>query len=99
MTASRSTALPGLMDMIDSEKMLVPLTRGERVVDTRGSTPAWLSSALFPFRSRFVDVDGATLHYVDEGTGPTLLQLHGAPMWSFMYRRVIMGLRDRYRCI
>ena len=61
--------------------------------------PAWLTSQLFPFRSRFVDVDGAHLHYVDEGSGPVLLFLHGAPNWSFFYRQFISGLRHDFRCI
>src|SRR3712207_1900127 len=61
--------------------------------------PAWLPEELFPFESRFADVDGAHVHYVDEGSGPVLLLLHGNPTWSFLYREVIAGLRDRFRCI
>ncbi len=61
--------------------------------------PDWLSPGEFPFRSRSLVVDGAALHYVDEGSGPVLLLLHGSPMWSFMYRRAISSLRARYRCI
>src|ERR1700694_5756290 len=59
--------------------------------------PAWLTSELFPFQSRFVDVDGARVHYVDEGSGPVLLFLHGAPNWSFFYRQFISGLRHDFR--
>jgi pimeloyl-ACP methyl ester carboxylesterase len=36
---------------------------------------------------------------VDEGSGPTLLFLHGSPTWSFVYRDVIRSLRDEFRCI
>jgi haloalkane dehalogenase len=54
---------------------------------------------LYPFEDRYVDIDGARVHYVDEGTGPTLLLLHGNPTWSFLYRDVIKGLRDRLRCV
>ena len=61
--------------------------------------PDWLDPVLFPFESRFLDVDGATVHHVDEGTGPPLLLLHGNPTWSFLYREVIAGLRDRFRCV
>jgi hypothetical protein len=61
--------------------------------------PAWLTSELFPFQSRFVDVDGARVHYVDEGSGPVLLFLHGAPNWSFFYRQFISGLRHDFRCV
>src|SRR3954451_9572897 len=31
--------------------------------------------------------------------GPPLLMLHGNPTWSFLYRDVIAGLRERFRCI
>jgi haloalkane dehalogenase len=61
--------------------------------------PEWLSADLYPFESRFVELGGATLHYVDEGSGPPLLLLHGNPTWSFLYREIIIGLRDRFRCI
>jgi haloalkane dehalogenase len=54
---------------------------------------------LYPFEDRYEDVAGCVVHYVDEGTGPPLLLLHGNPTWSFLYRRIITGLRDRYRCI
>lgn len=39
------------------------------------------------------------MHYVDEGSGPPLLLLHGNPTWSFLYRHMIGELRDRFRCI
>jgi haloalkane dehalogenase len=61
--------------------------------------PAWLSDELYPFDSRYADVNGARVHYVDEGSGPPLLLLHGNPTWSFLYRELIKGLRDRFRCI
>ncbi len=54
---------------------------------------------LFPFEPHYLDVDGARMHYVDEGAGPALLMLHGNPTWSFYYRELIKGLRDRYRVI
>jgi haloalkane dehalogenase len=61
--------------------------------------PGWVDDELFPFHSRFLEIDGNVVHYVDEGTGPILLLLHGNPVWSFVYREVITALRDRYRCI
>jgi haloalkane dehalogenase len=61
--------------------------------------PGWIPSNLYPFESRFADLDGATVHYVDEGSGPPLLLLHGNPTWSFLYRDIVRGLSDRYRCI
>lgn len=64
-----------------------------------GERPAWVDDALFPFESRFVELGGNVVHYVDEGSGPILLMLHGNPVWSFVYREVIAALRDRFRCI
>lgn len=66
---------------------------------TERTRPAWLSADLYPFESRYVELDGNTVHYVDEGEGPALLFLHGNPTWSFLYRNVILELRDSYRCI
>lgn len=64
-----------------------------------GERPTWVDDELFPFESRFVGLDGNLVHYVDEGSGPILLMLHGNPVWSFVYREVIVALRDRFRCI
>ncbi|WP_231951404.1 alpha/beta fold hydrolase [Nocardia terpenica] len=66
---------------------------------TESVRPAWVDDDLFPFESRFVDIDGHTVHYVDEGSGPTLLFLHGNPTWSFLWRDVIRALRDDFRCV
>ncbi|MCV7420719.1 alpha/beta fold hydrolase [Mycobacterium yunnanensis] len=65
----------------------------------RRTRPTWVDDDLFPFESRFVDVDGNDVHYVDEGSGPTLLMLHGNPTWSFLWREVIAELRQDFRCV
>jgi haloalkane dehalogenase len=67
--------------------------------DQPQSRPAWLRPDLYPFDSHFAEIDGASVHYLDEGNGPPLLLLHGNPTWSFLYRDLIKGLGDRYRCI
>jgi haloalkane dehalogenase len=61
--------------------------------------PAWVPNRLYPFRDRYLHIGGSTVHYVDEGSGPILLLLHGNPTWSFLYREVIIGLRGEYRCV
>jgi haloalkane dehalogenase len=58
-----------------------------------------LAPGSFPFESRFVDVANARVHYIDEGTGPVLLMVHGNPTWSYVFRRLIPLLKDRFRCI
>jgi pimeloyl-ACP methyl ester carboxylesterase len=55
--------------------------------------------ALYPFTSRWFDSSHGRLHYVDEGNGPAIMFWHGNPTWSFLYRDIIIGLRDRFRCI
>jgi haloalkane dehalogenase len=39
------------------------------------------------------------MHYVDEGSGPPILMVHGNPTWSFMFRKVIRALSGRFRCL
>jgi len=58
-------------------------------------------AALFPFAPRFHDHGGVVQHYVDEGprSAETLLFLHGNPTWSFAWRRSILALSDRWRCV
>ncbi len=56
----------------------------------------------YPFESRYLQLRcGHRLHYMDEGVagGTPLLMLHGNPTWSFYYHNLVLGLRDRYRCI
>jgi len=53
----------------------------------------------YPFKSNYLDLDGLMYHYLDEGTGPTVVMLHGNPSWSFYYRNLVKKLQDRFRCI
>ncbi|VAW78065.1 Haloalkane dehalogenase 2 [hydrothermal vent metagenome] len=43
--------------------------------------------------------NGSEVHYVDEGVGQVILMLHGNPTWSFLYRKMIMSLKNNTRCI
>ena len=54
---------------------------------------------LFPFESKWFQCAAGPVHYVDEGSGPPILFLHGNPTWSFLYRGIIIRLRKRFRCI
>ncbi len=60
-------------------------------------------SADYPFDSKFIDVGGATMHYIDEGEpgedGLTFLCLHGNSTWSYMYRNIIPHLLPLGRCV
>jgi haloalkane dehalogenase len=53
----------------------------------------------YAFVPRYVEVDDGDggrlrIHHVDEGSGPSVLLLHGEPSWSYLYRRVIPILVD-----
>lgn len=54
---------------------------------------------IYPYTSRYFDLNPHKYHYLDEGAGETLLFLHGNPTWSFYYRTLIQGLNNSYRCI
>ena len=54
---------------------------------------------LFPVEPRFLELDGARLHYVDAGAGETLERLHGKHAWSFLYRKMIPAVLDGCRCV
>lgn len=61
-----------------------------------------LPAALYPFAPHYLTLpDGATMHYVDEGSrdAPTVLMLHGNPTWSFYWRHLIEALAPNFRVI
>ena len=60
---------------------------------------SWLDSTRYPFESRFIHLEEGKMHYVDEGSGPVILFVHGTPTWSFLYRKYIRELSVKYRCI
>ena len=44
----------------------------------------------FPWTPSYAETsDGLRMAYLDEGTGPTVLLLHGEPSWSYLYRKMI----------
>jgi haloalkane dehalogenase len=61
--------------------------------------PEWLDRRAYPFRSRWIDLAGSRLHYVDEGSGDVVLFVHGTPTWSFEFRHVIAALASTHRCV
>jgi haloalkane dehalogenase len=51
------------------------------------------------YEPRYVEIDGARVHYIDEGAGETILFLHGEPTWAYLYRKMIPVLAERHRVI
>jgi haloalkane dehalogenase len=72
--------------------------RGERMTDkplSEAERRLALPPGAYPFDSHCAAVEGATLHYADEGNGPPVLMIHGNPTWSVLYRGLIEGLRGQ----
>ena len=53
----------------------------------------------YPFDSHRLDLEGIGYHYIDEGSGPTILMVHGNPTWSFAWRAYIRELSTDNRVI
>ena len=61
--------------------------------------PLHFQHPLYPFTGAYRNVNGHRLHLLDEGSGDTILMLHGNPTWSFYYRDLVLGLRGTHRVI
>src|SRR5262245_61500562 len=61
--------------------------------------PTWHDRRAWPFTPRLIALADGLLHYVDEGAGTPVVLVHGTPTWSFEWRHVIAGLRDRVRLL
>ncbi|MEM9462325.1 MAG: haloalkane dehalogenase [Myxococcota bacterium] len=56
-------------------------------------------SADFPYESRFVEVHGSKIHYVEQGEGSPILFLHGSPASSYVWRNIIPHVSEQGRAI
>jgi cis-3-alkyl-4-acyloxetan-2-one decarboxylase len=55
---------------------------------------------LYPFEPKRFNTGSGWMSYLDEGQGDeAVLMVHGNPTWSFFYRKVVLALRGRLRCI
>jgi haloalkane dehalogenase len=59
----------------------------------------WIDTKEYPFAHKYFEVNGAKMHYIDEGIGEILLFVHGTPSWSFEFRNAIKILSKNFRCI
>jgi len=56
-------------------------------------------SSDFPFESKYTDIKGSKIHYIDVGSGDPILFLHGNPTSSYLWRNIIPYLQPKARCI
>lgn len=59
----------------------------------------WLNVVEYPFLTRHFATEDGWINYVDEGAGRPMVFLHGAPLWSFCWRKLVREFSPRYRCI
>lgn len=92
-----ATIVFGVLEVIG----VVAALASERVAPAGpGGMALNIPRTMFDADQKFIDLpSGARIHYVDVGTGPTLLFLHGNPAWSFQWRDLVNGLHGSFRCI
>ncbi len=53
----------------------------------------------FTYPSKYAEIFGSKMHYVESGTGDPVLFLHGQPTWSYLWRNIMPELEGRGRLI
>lgn len=56
-------------------------------------------SEKFAFPSKFIEVNGSKMHYVETGSGNPILFLHGIPTSCYLWRNIMPHLSSLGRCI
>ena len=60
---------------------------------------AGVLSAEFPYESKYVEVLGSKMHYIDQGQGDVFLFLHGNPTSSYLWRNVMRYVAPHGRIV
>jgi len=61
--------------------------------------PNWIDTQRYPFQPKRFTTDDGVMSYLDEGSGPPVLLVHGTPSWSFEWREVNTALKTKHRVI
>lgn len=69
-----------------------------RLDKTQMTIDAGLESE-FPFMVRRVEITGAQMSYLDEGSGEVFLFVHGNPTWSFAWRNIVPKIAQSARAV
>jgi len=90
---SRRALLKGLSLGVLTAPLALASAEGAR--GQQGQAPATnkpeppIPSPEFPFDSRFADVLGSRMHYVEVGSGDPIILVHGIPTSAYLWRNVI----------
>lgn len=63
-----------------------------------GNAPV-LTVASFHARRRFAETPSGQIAYVEQGSGPVALFIHGVPLNGFHWRNIMAGMQDLRRCV
>jgi len=81
-----------------TDELVAPSMESSSSAPSRGAFPERVAFEVVPREGRRLEIEGRPIHYVDEGEGPPLLFVH-AGTGSFLWRDVIVHLRERFRCV
>jgi haloalkane dehalogenase len=87
--------LTGIATMaLASQAEVFGQVKSSSAIDQKSNSKLQLSheqniSSKFPFESRYVEVLGSKMHYIEEGDGDPILFIHGNPTSSYLWRNII----------
>lgn len=62
--------------------------------------PSLASKAVdFPYESKYANVLGSKIHYIEQGSGDPIVFLHGIPTSNYLWRNIIPALASYGHCI
>ena len=96
--AARGTAAVALPPLAGSVGYSPSFRPAPPAVPFKAEPPACAVTA-DPRDSKFVEVHGSRMHYVDTGHGEPILFLHGNPVWSYIWAGVLPHVSPTARCI
>lgn len=88
----------GLIDMTFGLFTGQPFSQKNQTEEPKSATESNISPD-YPYSPHYIDIFGSKMHYIDEGSGETILFLHGNPTWSYLWRNIIPHLAHKGRCI
>ncbi len=94
-TQAAVAAMPPAADQQEAAQAQEPMSPRDQARALKKARP----SKAFPFESRFIEVNGDKIHYIDEGEGDPVLFVHGVPDSSHTWRNVIPHVKPRGRVI
>lgn len=81
-----------------TEELVAPSKETRSNAGAQGVPPGRIGLEMASPSSRRIEIEGHSIHYLDEGDGPPLLFVHSGT-GSFLWHDVIVRLRERFRCV